>query len=141
MSETFEPKSFLDLARTLSNKAAPSEAEARSAIGRAYYSLCYRIESIRRGSEISAGIDAPSGENQHQENIAYVRAFKTAESHNLANSLGNLRRLRNAADYPKPARVVAFVLAERTWKKAAEDAVSTAAKIHHWLSQNQQPAK
>lgn len=87
-----DPADFLSVAARL--RASPSEAERRTSVGRSYYGL-YNALRARFGTV--ANLKGNSGD--HRELIKYLKKNNDARLQQVGEKLGNLRDMRNDADY------------------------------------------
>ena len=85
----FNPDEFWTLAVSLMEQADPSEAQCRTAAGRAYYAFFLTVRERLRMSDISTG-------EVHGRVLSELRRRGRL---NMAMALGSLRRLRDTADY------------------------------------------
>lgn len=90
------PRDFLTVADRL--KSSTSEAERRTAVGRAYYAL-YNVlyEALR-----SQNVPLPQGQQAHQAHRAvvhYLTRCPNRSASGVGMTLNGLRQERNAADY------------------------------------------
>lgn len=97
-SEPFSPEEFLRLAVLLVGKDIVTEAESRTAMGRAYYAIHLRA----REQLVTAGLMAPTGSaGEHRAVASAIRRANVARG----NQVDMLRAERNAADYDLQRRV------------------------------------
>jgi hypothetical protein len=87
------PTDFLDIANRFHN--APTEAERRTAIGRAYYSLYNLLIDFLATS----GIPLPGGGDNHAAVVYYLTRSGDAAADTIGQALKTLRWQRNQADY------------------------------------------
>jgi uncharacterized protein (UPF0332 family) len=93
----FEPVQFYQLASALYREKADSEAARRTVVSRAYY-------GVFLASREQAGITT-KGKDVHGD---VIRHFQTLRRTGVANRLGELRILRNAADYELAAAMTSL---------------------------------
>jgi len=92
----FVPIEFLELAKTINTQAYNKEANARSAVSRAYYAAFLTAREALGGKSLK-------GENIHKLVFDCL-----SNRHSLAaDDLKSLRRLRNKADYDLSITVTA----------------------------------
>lgn len=97
-SNAFDPLGFLDVARALAGKQAPTQSELRTALSRAYYAVFLRARErlIARGRMHTSG----TGED-HYLVISTLRS--TGVPH--GDQLDRLRVKRASADYDLNAQI------------------------------------
>ncbi len=88
-----EGKEFLELAKKLQNSEV--EAERRTSVSRAYYAIFNHIKSFLNSNNIKLTGAAQAHERAHQ----YLFNSGIEEAEDLADTLNNLRKRRNDADY------------------------------------------
>ena len=94
----FDPKGFLDLAKSLADNPGGGQAEYRSALSRAYYAVFLTARESLVAQKIISPTMSPS---DHPLVISALRAINTT----VGNQLDKLRTKRNRADYDLAAQV------------------------------------
>lgn len=92
----FDPTEFLDVARALAEPAEgwPSEARARSSVGRAYYAAhLLAVEALRRKRPGWS----PTGKGDDHGRV--IRELAHGKTRRIADRLAELRARREHADY------------------------------------------
>ena len=88
----FDPEGFLEIARSLAHKTNATEAELRTAVGRAYYGVFLQAREVLA----AAGEITPTGTQvDHQSVVGALRS----RGGSSGNQLHKLRRARNQDDY------------------------------------------
>ena len=95
---SFDPKGFLDLAKSLADNPGGGQAEYRSALSRAYYAVFLTARESLVAQKIISPTMSPS---DHPLVISALRAINTT----VGNQLDKLRTKRNRADYDLAAQV------------------------------------
>lgn len=88
----FDPKGFMDIARIMAHKSGASEAELRTAVGRAYYGVFLQAREILGATGEISPTWAP------QDHQLVVDALKDRGGPG-GNQLHKLRTARNRDDY------------------------------------------
>lgn len=119
---SFDWKEYITLAKDLTLKSSPNQAELRTATSRIYYGAfgpCKNGKNLQlvRGSDI------------HEKVIKSYKESEVSHEISIGNLLDNLRQRRNEADYN------AFMEFD---KKKVEDFLITANKILEKLELNRQ---
>jgi uncharacterized protein (UPF0332 family) len=117
---TFVWSDFLLLAKALQSN---TEAECRTAIGRAYYAVfCSAREFL-----ITHGFEIPRTADDHKLVREYFELSGDFDSTRIAADLDRLRIMRNNADYdnvftgnPSDAKSIAIVKAEKSLQRLNE---------------------
>jgi len=91
-SALFDPEGFLEIARSLAHKTNATEAELRTAVGRAYYGVFLQArEALAATGEIT-----PTGTRDDHKIV--VKALRNRRGPS-GNQLRKLRGARNQDDY------------------------------------------
>lgn len=90
-----DPKAFIDIAQSLIDETAPSEAAIRTSIGRSYFGLFNLLASFIKKS----GFDLPKAAEAHKIVHRDLYECKVDAARCVAQLLDSLRDDRNIADY------------------------------------------
>ncbi|MDA2918593.1 HEPN domain-containing protein [Desulfobacterota bacterium AH_259_B03_O07] len=91
-------KSFLEVAeKLLENGTSDDSAFLRSSISRAYYFAFHHVrEKLKNNSRIGSTYEKTDNVEHHRINVESLYKLNHSD---IADRLGNLRRMRNNADY------------------------------------------
>ena len=91
-SAFFDPEGFLEVARSLAHKTNPTEAELRTAVGRAYYGVFLQAREVLAATGEITPTWTP---DDHPLVVGALRKRRGPSG----NQLHKLRRARNQDDY------------------------------------------